>query len=289
MHLGEREGGDLMSWRKHKLRPSQPFFVFATDKFYQEVYLKQGISHFYTFYADDAKTVNRVPDGCTDLIFEISGDRTKGYACGSVLHCDGFCCTDGPAVIFGIRFLPGVKPAILTVQMKDLVGKKIPLETLIADTSILEAVGKEATFEGRIQAFLRKYAQESANRLKSTGRDEIVGAIKDMVYAADGKIRIAELQDRTGYSERYINRVFMEEVGFSPKRFCKIIQFQRSIELLNYGQPENMANAASFLGYYDQPQFTRDFSYCAGLTPKQYMELAVREGYCDRVEETHLI
>ena len=64
-------------------------------------------------------------------------------------------------------------------------------------------------------------------------------SIKQMVYESDGKIKVAEMQERTGYSVRYINKAFIEEMGFSPKTFCKIIQFQRALEFLNYGAPDN--------------------------------------------------
>ena len=87
------------------------------------------------------------------------------------------------------------------------------------------------------------------------------------------------MQEKTGYSVRYINRVFIEEMGFSPKTFCKIIQFQRSLEFLNYGAPDKMTDAAVALGYYDQSQFIRDFSKCAGITPKKYLMLVRDKGY----------
>ena len=70
-------------------------------------------------------------------------------------------------------------------------------------------------------------------------------------------MRISEMADTVGYTERYINKIFIEQMGFSPKVFCKIIQFQRSLEFLNYGNVDNMTEAAVNLGYYDQPQFKR--------------------------------
>ena len=37
-----------MIWKKDRLRPTQPYLVFDTKNFYQEIYLRQGISHFYS-------------------------------------------------------------------------------------------------------------------------------------------------------------------------------------------------------------------------------------------------
>ena len=97
-------------------------------------------------------------------------------------------------------------------------------------------------------------------------------------------MRISEMADTVGYTERYINKIFIEQMGFSPKVFCKIIQFQRSLEFLNYGNVDNMTEAAVNLGYYDQPQFIRDFKTYCGMTPKRYLMLANRIRYNSLVE-----
>lgn len=36
-----------MEYKTDKLRPTQPFLVLETQDFKQEIYLNQGISHFY--------------------------------------------------------------------------------------------------------------------------------------------------------------------------------------------------------------------------------------------------
>lgn len=64
-----------MSWKEDRLRPTQPYFVFDTDCFYQEVYLRQGISHFYTYRVGDAKKIRVVPDGCIDFSSSMMGGR----------------------------------------------------------------------------------------------------------------------------------------------------------------------------------------------------------------------
>ena len=57
-------------------------------------------------------------------------------------------------------------------------------------------------------------------------------AVKDMIYKSDGLVRIHEISEQTDYSERYINKVFIELMGFPPKTFCKIIQFQNTIDFI---------------------------------------------------------
>ena len=107
---------------------------------------------------------------------------------------------------------------------------------------------EESDFYQRIRIFIEAYTKAEKQRKKPFGKQEMVQSIKQMVYESDGKIKVAEMQERTGYSVRYINKAFIEEMGFSPKTFCKIIQFQRALEFLNYGAPDKMTDAAVFLG-----------------------------------------
>lgn len=272
-----------MRWEKDRLKPTQPYFVFDTEEFYQEVYLEQGISHFYTYRIQEEAPLRTVPDGCIDLFFEFENNKMYGYVCGTKLT---YSCEEwkGKNEVFGIRFMPGVKPEIINVTMKELLGKRIPIETVIkGDKEWLRYIEQELDFYQRIRIFIEAYTKVE-KKPKLYGKEETVWLVKKMVYDSDGKIKIAEISNQTGYTERYINKIFIEELGFSPKVFCKIIQFQRALEFLNYGAPDKMSDAAVYLGYYDQPQFIRDFTKYAGMTPKKYLKLVEEQGYSNKIK-----
>lgn len=273
-----------MQRRDDILRPTQPYFVFDTRDFYQEIYLSQGISHFYTYHIDDDRPLRTVPDGCIDLFFEFTGDRMQGYVCGTQLMYN---CQEGHGSdeVFGIRFMPGIQPKMLACTMKDVLARKIPIEEVMrdGDREWLDRLSEESDFYQRIRIFLEAYTKIEKNGPAPFGKKEIVQSVKQMVYEADGIIRVSAIAENTGYSERYINKIFIDEMGFSPKIFCKIIQFQRALEFLNYGAPEKMTDAAVMLGYYDQPQFIRDFTKYAGITPKKYLKLVEEDNYKGRI------
>ena len=257
--------------------------MFDTLDFYQEIYLKQGISHFYSYHIVENTPLRAVPDGCIDLFFEYEKDHMQGYVCGTPLEYTCAEC-EGKEEVFGIRFMPGVQPELIGCTMRELLEKKIPIESVLkGDVGWLEKLEEERDFYQRIRIFIEAYTKAEKRREKPFGKQEMVQSIKQMVYESDGKIKVAEMQERTGYSVRYINKVFIEEMGFSPKTFCKIIQFQRALEFLNYGAPDKMTDAAVFLGYYDQPQFIHDFSRYAGITPKKYLNLVEEQHYKNRI------
>lgn len=274
-----------MIWKKDKLRPTQPYFVFDTINFYQEIYLKQGISHFYTFHLGKSVPLRTVPDGCIDLFFEYESGHMQGYVCGTPLT---YTCQEwkGREEVFGIRFMPGVQPELIGCTMRELLGKKIPIRSVLTgDPGWLDKLEEEPDFYQKIRIFIGEYTKAEKRRKKPFGKQEIVQSVKQMVYESDGKIRVSEMQEQTGYSVRYINKAFIEEMGFPPKTFCKIIQFQRALEFLNYGAPDKMTDAAVFLGYYDQSQFIHDFSRYAGITPKKYLKLVEEQNYQERIRE----
>ena len=172
----------------------------------------------------------------------------------------------------------------------ELFDKRVPLEQAIkGDAQWLDKMVAETDFYQRIRVFLDAYTKAEKRREKPYGKKELVLSVKQMVYESDGKIKVSELKENTGYSERYINKVFLEEMGFSPKTFCKIIQFQRALEFLNYGAPDRMTDAAVALGYYDQAQFIRDFTRYAGITPKKYLKLVEERNYKSKIKQTNCL
>lgn len=277
-----------MIWKKDQLRPTQPYFVFDTKDFYQEVYLRQGISHFYTFHIDEDAPLRTVPDGCIDLFFEFEKGKMQGYACGTRLQ---YVSEEwkGKNEVFGIRLMPGIQPELINVTIKELLMQRIPLLDILKtdDKEWLKKLEEEQDFYQRIRIFLEAYTKVEKRKQKPYGKKEILQNVKQMVYETDGLIKVSEIGEKTGYTERYINKIFIEEMGFSPKAFCKIIQFQRALEFLNYGAPDKMTEAAVNLGYYDQPQFIREFAKYAGITPKRYLKMVEETKYQIKIHQTN--
>ena len=68
-----------MEYKTDKLRPTQPFLVLETQDFKQEIYLNQGISHFYTFRLEKTKEITTVPDSCVDMLI-VCGSPSENKA-----------------------------------------------------------------------------------------------------------------------------------------------------------------------------------------------------------------
>jgi len=76
--------------------------------------------------------------------------------------------------------------------------------------------------------------------------------------------------ERLNVSPKRFIEQFRREVGMTPKRFCRLMRFQKALRLIR--QPENIhwADIAYACGYYDQAHFIKEFRAFSGLTPTEY-------------------
>ena len=66
-------------------------------------------------------------------------------------------------------------------------------------------------------------------------------------------------------------QLFTEEVGLTPKLFCRVRRFQEVLRLVAGPARVEWANVALACGYYDQAHFIHDFRAFCGLSPTAYL------------------
>jgi AraC-like DNA-binding protein len=96
-------------------------------------------------------------------------------------------------------------------------------------------------------------------------------------------LRIADLVEETGYTERHIRDLFRRWIGVSPKQYARIRRFQQVLQALASAGESNLeltgrplprpdwANVAADLCFSDQSHFSHEFSAFAGMTPSAYL------------------
>ena len=82
--------------------------------------------------------------------------------------------------------------------------------------------------------------------------------------------RIRAVTDAIALSpKRFIER-FKAEVGVTPKRYCRLLRFQRVVASAHRRGPADWAGLALACGYFDQAHLIHDFRAFSGLTPTAY-------------------
>jgi transcriptional regulator GlxA family with amidase domain len=84
-----------------------------------------------------------------------------------------------------------------------------------------------------------------------------------------GRIPVAELVRKSGWSHRHVTARFREQVGLTPKAASRVIRFERAAVSLASGAA-GLADVAAGSGYADQSHLTREFVRLSGDTPARY-------------------
>lgn len=139
----------------------------------------------------------------------------------------------------------------------DLYGKK-------GEELLEKLFGNKTPFEKveTIQQFLldRLYEQQRSNGL--------IDYSVRLISSSKGLLEIKELERKTGYSKRYLDMLFKEYVGISPKTYSTIVRFQSFYK--NISQEKLLPTDSIYELYYDQSHFIKEFKRFTGKTPMQY-------------------
>jgi AraC-like DNA-binding protein len=84
---------------------------------------------------------------------------------------------------------------------------------------------------------------------------------------------VCEVARSVGWSERRFSQVFREQVGLSPKVWCRVQRFQRVVRQLHAGADVPWPELALECGYYDQSHFANEFRAFSGIDATTYTRL----------------
>ncbi len=264
------------------MNPIQPYFALSANKYYKKELAKHGIAHLYEYTCElsDDHSMLAIPDGCIDILFDETDPSISPYAAGSVLTGQKIHNLKGHKY-FGIRFVPGVVPDILDGRFSDFLDNQFDLEDCVLDKTLLERIGDAKSFIDKVNSFFTVYNVKKKPGWKGNKYD-IYTYVRKRILETQGIIRINDLERETGYTSRYIDKLFKEYSGLSPKVYSQIIRFQCTINHLNHDDTLSFSDISAEHGYYDQAQFTRDFKKFALYTPGAYRSIVQSSNYTEK-------
>ena len=81
---------------------------------------------------------------------------------------------------------------------------------------------------------------------------------------------ISEVTGQIGLSSRRFIDVFSDQVGLTPKLFCRVRRFQKVLHRIGMAREVDWTDVALSCGYFDQAHFIHDFRAFSGLSPTAY-------------------
>ena len=88
------------------------------------------------------------------------------------------------------------------------------------------------------------------------------------VHHRRGGIAVERMAQAAGVSRQHLTRVFRENVGITPKQYCRLARFQAALAYAPHAAKIDWAQAAAQLGYADQSHMIREFRQFSTLTPE---------------------
>jgi AraC-like DNA-binding protein len=223
-----------------------------------------------------------MPSGSAQLIVNLKEDGTRAYdesgrchtAAGSVVSGldPRFQIIDTAEQehVLGVSFHPGGTVGFFREPAHEFAGPDVPLDVLWGAReaarlreALLAARTPDAALDVMERALMAAWRAREAHP-----------AVR-FALAAFGRrpdlAKVRAITDAVGLSpKRFIER-FKADVGVTPKRFCRVLRFQRAVTQAHARTAVNWTEVALASGYCDQAHFIHDFRAFSGLTPTGYL------------------
>ncbi|MBD2100415.1 helix-turn-helix domain-containing protein [Leptolyngbya sp. FACHB-261] len=223
-----------------------------------------------------------LPIGSMELVINLHEDRiplfdphtqaergsTNGTRiCGA--HSEGFIINNERRVsAMGVHFKPGGHAAFFTLPAGELHNQIVSLEELWKSraTELRERLLEAPSLETRflvLEQFLLTMLQPPK---RHPAVDFALHAFKRSPTPT-----VKTVTDQVGLSTRHFNQLFRDQVGLTPKLFCRVRRLQHVLSLLAGQDQIDWLDVAFTCGYFDQAHLIHDFRAFAHCTPTEYV------------------
>ncbi len=179
--------------------------------------------------------------------------------------------------LFGMKkslmchFFPGEFARIFGIPCNVLTNKEIPLDDLIAVGPIAKEILEADSFETRVNS-VRQLIKTYEHRTKASDTHLLAQGLMGEILQKNGGVRVRELEESTGYSARYLQRILSENVGLSPKVVSENVRFQNVLRMMYENPQLSLTEMAHQGGFYDQAHFSKVFKKYVELSPSVFLE-----------------
>ena len=229
------------------------------------------VSDFYQFQVEEcgAHTFT-IPDGCGDFIFILKPGMAEAMLTVGKDHRAEIS-FEKHTLVFGIRLRPGAIKDILGQPAKNVINSRIPLHTLAAHNALIHQILDCSSFEERM-AVATKHIMHTFRG--DDGNFLIINYCTNRIIETIGTVTLHALSNETNYSIRYLESIFADCMGFSPKHFSSFVKLHKSLTLMvREKNGRTFGEIAQECGYYDQSHMNRSYQRLIGVVPSRFLNL----------------
>ncbi|WP_315818503.1 helix-turn-helix transcriptional regulator [Paraflavitalea speifideaquila] len=177
----------------------------------------------------------------------------------------------GKNTMLGIRLYPHAAACFMN-EKADLFTNQVVSFADVADKAVntLHATLLEIPAWNKrielVEAFLLHKLSLTEKKLNKLA---VVNDIMNELKQPDFFDNLENVASRYGITSRYLQKLFLQYTGLTPKLYSKINRFQRSLQLITQNDT-SLTSIAYDSGYFDQSHFIREFKSFTGYTPSGY-------------------
>ena len=246
--------------------------------------LQQYVKCYYVYESSSPAAFEDTvfPSGCMEIIFNLGSGNWQtqtGDTFVTTPPIELWGQLNGPLPVrsvgrntmLGVRFFPHAAASLLTdninlfnnqiVDYRDVADRSV--HTLYAQLQETRSWNKRITL---LETFLLKQTAGAGKRLSK------VAVVNDLMYELrqqEAFYTMETLASRHGISARYMQQLFLQYTGLTPKLYSQINRFQQSLRLVTT-RSTSLTDIAYECGYADQSHFIKEFKSFTGFTPSGY-------------------
>jgi AraC-like DNA-binding protein len=246
--------------------------------------LKKYVKCFYSYESetDDSFEDTVFPNGTMEIIFNLGKGKWQtgtgnGFVTTPPVEFWGQIIKPlsiksiGRNTMLGIRFFPHAASCFLNDKIELFNDQIVDFSELSGNTvEILHSKLLETTIWNKrielVEGYLLYKLSFSQRRFSKMA---IVGDIINEMSQYDFFDNIENVATRYGMTSRYLQKLFLNYTGLTPKLYNKIHRFQNSLRLV-IKKDTSLTSIAYDCGYFDQSHFIKEFKTFTGFTPSGY-------------------
>src|SRR5436190_5750167 len=161
-----------------------------------------------------------------------------------------------------VEFNPQGAYRFFNLQLNNIANSIHPLTDILGTVAkrLEEQISNTQSIEGKV-TLLQQFL---LNQFMLQQEDSIFEYCVAKITSSKGKITIKELEQKTGYSSRWLNIKFKDKLGVSPKTLSTIIRFNQYYNAVANNNEMDFMQNAFYDYYYDQSHFLKEFKRFTG-------------------------
>lgn len=177
--------------------------------------------------------------------------------------------TAGLKSMAGVLFRPGCAQALFGIPSHEFYNRDVPLEQVWGHGAI-ELRDKLQEAASPMEKF-RVLAGVLEKRLRERWvmQPAVAFGLQEFRIAPQMS-SVLEVAREAGLSRRRFAQVFREQVGLTPKLYCRLVRFQQVVRQVRRGEEVDWADVALSCGYCDQAHLGHEFHEFSGISPGLY-------------------